>query len=214
MPPVYPENITNNILFSIISKTCYGSNTKNTVVMDVSNIKLLYNSFVENIDDSFGIFLWDTEIEFIELVKFMLSQGADIDYLDNITLVYASYYGYVDAVKFLLSEGATINAKKFDESFHHICAHGHLQMIKLLVENGADIHTKDSSGNYVVQYAAENKDINVLKYLFSEGADIHVYDDWLFRHAYNSENTEMMDFLISKGVDKAKALSVYRDIEF
>jgi ankyrin repeat protein len=55
---------------------------------------------------------------------------------------------------------------------------GHLEMVKYLVEQGADIHAKDDSA---LRWSAEKGHLDVVDYLMEQGADINAYDDFLLR---------------------------------
>ena len=51
---------------------------------------------------------------------------------------------------------------------------GDIGIVKRLLQLGADIHAKDDN---VLQYSAENGQLEMVKYLVEKGADIHARDD-------------------------------------
>ena len=60
-------------------------------------------------------------------------------------------------------------------------ARGHLETVKYLVEQGADIHAqKDKALRYAVYY---DGNLEVIKYLVESGADIHADNDYVLRYA-------------------------------
>jgi ankyrin repeat protein len=54
---------------------------------------------------------------------------------------------------------------------HWACANGHLEVVKFLVENGADIEAKDKSGRTPILL---NSSTDIAKYLVSKGADFKI----------------------------------------
>ena len=65
-------------------------------------------------------------------------------------------------------EGADIHADD-DEALIRASEHGHLDVVKYLVQNGANIHAVD---DYDLKYASRNGHLDVVKYLVSEGAEV------------------------------------------
>ena len=59
----------------------------------------------------------------------------------------------------------------------------HTKIVKLLLEHGADIHTKDQLGKTALMKAVETKymikgHIESIKLLLKYGTDIHTEDQW------------------------------------
>jgi len=73
-----------------------------------------------------------------------------------------------------------------------------LQVIKELVEEGADIHAND---DLALRWAAENGHLDVVKFLVKEGADIHVFDELALRWAAENGHLDIVKFLVSKGAN-------------
>jgi hypothetical protein len=55
---------------------------------------------------------------------------------------------------------------------------GHLDVVKLLLEYGSDVHEQN---NYAIQYASQNGHLYVVKLLLESGADIHANDNYAIR---------------------------------
>lgn len=86
---------------------------------------------------------------------------------------------------------------------HHWAAkmaskHGHLEIVKYLVEKGVDIHDDTEA---LLFYAADNGHLEIVKYLVEKGADIHVYEDEAFRWASRNGYYDIVKYLVEYGVD-------------
>lgn len=99
----------------------------------------------------------------LEVVKYLIKNGADVNYKDphyphakgmRITsadsydytaLMIASRYGYLDIVKYLIDKGADINIKTKNSSTALMFArmYEHTEIEKFLIENGADVNIKN-----------------------------------------------------------------------
>ena len=73
---------------------------------------------------------------------------------------------------------------------------GHLDVVKYLHENGADITDRD---NEAVICAAENGRLDVVKYLHEHGADITAQDNMAVRWAKIGGSQEIVDYLLANG---------------
>lgn len=82
-----------------------------------------------------------------------------------------------------------------------------LDMLKLLVENGADIHQRDFAGQTALHRAVlipKGETLELIKYLIAKGADVNTKDSEgntpLFI-AYAVKNDEVVNLLINSGAD-------------
>lgn len=80
-------------------------------------------------------FIQSVEKGFLPGVKKALKIGANIHVYNDWALRMASYYGYINIVKFLLDSGADVNAMNncaLRWALQNDCKNGHLNVIKLL----------------------------------------------------------------------------------
>jgi hypothetical protein len=85
----------------------------------------------------------------------------------------AAAQGNLDRVRALLSEGADIEATVDPAGSTALlvaCSAGHIQVAKLLLENGADIHARNRAGQNALVMAAEGRHRELADYLMSKGA--------------------------------------------
>jgi ankyrin repeat protein len=80
---------------------------------------------------------------------------------------------------------------------------GHLDMVKYLVEHGADIHAKE---DYALRWASLTGRLKVVIYLVEHGADIQAKDDEALRTASYRGRLEVVKFLVEHGVNHANGV--------
>lgn len=89
---------------------------------------------------------------------------------------------------------------------HHAAEHGHVEVAKFLLANGANISERDQGDNATaLHWAAENKHLEVVKFLVEQGADVNAVDDVHERGpvgwatALSSFHREIAEYLVSQG---------------
>lgn len=141
---------------------------------DIDNLKRkLSNGEDPNIQDLRGwtSLMYASAENSPEIVDLLLDYGADpntTNYLGRTALMYASSYGFDDIVRKLLSHGAIANVA--DELISSpplsvASAKGHLAVVELLAENGADLNHEDSDGKSALVLSMENGHGEIAKYL-------------------------------------------------
>lgn len=119
-----------------------------------------------------------------EVVELLIEHGADINIKakDGTTAFIASITGVLskrittEVAALLLSKGADINATlsiKGGEGMTSLmmaARNNHLELVKFLVENGADVNAKAKNGSTALSFATEDNYSEVVEYLKSKGA--------------------------------------------
>jgi len=81
-----------------------------------------------------------------------------------------------------------------NEKFIKCASKGNLELVKIYIQLGADIHARY---DWALRYAAEKGHLNVVMYLVRLGADIHAIDNYALRWASNYCHTEVVAYLKS-----------------
>jgi uncharacterized protein len=89
---------------------------------------------------------------------------------------HCSYYGDVSAIKFLLAGGATLDSLGENLGLTGTCFHGHWQLVKFLIERGADVNRPDAGTDESALHSALCKANSanhtlVVKVLLAHGAN-------------------------------------------
>lgn len=116
----------------------------------------------------------------IEIVSFLLEAGAELNHLFK----YAIIEENIEFIEFLLKKGANPNKSKNKDiwSFSPLknaCTNQNLKVVKLLIENSADVNEKGYQGQSCLFDAIEATKASkeIIRYLIENGADIHQEDD-------------------------------------
>lgn len=120
----------------------------------------------------------------IELVKSLISKGADVDTKDEdgwTPLHFAAYRGQKEVAEVLIAKGASISATDTSGStpLHWAASYGGKRVPELLIANRANVNTRDNRGNTPLHIAAGvwHVDKDLLQLLLAKGADIHARND-------------------------------------
>lgn len=169
-----------------------------------------YKSCVFNSESGAKLLIHDAKRGSIGGVRVLLDGGADPNYVHpdgNTALSVAVSMGRIDIAEVLLNAGASVDGPRID---HHngdapapllSAVHGKdLNMVKLLLEAGANVNAKNLNGSTVVWYAALHGLVDILKALLAAGADQESID------GVSSGYHPLLDALYSWDIEGAKIL--------
>lgn len=125
-------------------------------------------------------------------LKNQKSQGVDFTITDpqnqnNILIAYSGYgydekYTQKEMVRFLIECGLDVNAQRNGRgsnlsALHMAVANGFIDIIEVLIENGADVEVKDKNGNTplwnaVMNYRGRDGELEIIKCLLSNGSSL------------------------------------------
>ena len=113
---------------------------------------------------------------------------------------WASCYNRLNVIEFLHRHFGKSQIRNTwrNEALRFASLNGHLDIIKFLVSEGANIHTNN---DYPLRWASRFGHLDIVKFLVSKGANIHVLYDWALRWASANGHLDVVKFLVSKGAD-------------
>ena len=111
----------------------------------------------------------------LEAAQYLVEQGANLD-VCNIygatLLTAASDGGHLRIVQYLIERGRCLNEceiKCNSTSLFLAVSRRHLEVVRLLVSLGADMHIRNSSGAAPLHVACENGDLLIMRFLLQNG---------------------------------------------
>jgi len=145
----------------------------------------------------------------IENIKQELKKEEDIYQ----SFAWSAYYGKIDKVKYFIDQGMNLNYNKQHDMYDFYpvvfaAVHGnHINIVKLLVESGADINIKHRrSGDTALSRAAWLGHLDIVKYLVEQGADIYTsgnnYDGSSIKLLKDKGHGDFVSMLIKIQEDK------------
>ncbi|XP_042226238.1 ankyrin-3-like isoform X2 [Homarus americanus] len=146
----------------------------------------------------------------INEVQKALTKGADVNggpLASKCPLHYATEANNIPLVKLLLHHNANLEVRSsFNEGATALflaSKAGHLDIIKLLLEAGADVNTLDDRKNGLAQYAAKAGKTQLLNLLSTYGIDLTILDEdqgTLLHLAAENGHLDTCNFLLTKGL--------------
>ncbi|MFK7808646.1 MAG: ankyrin repeat domain-containing protein [Saprospiraceae bacterium] len=135
--------------------------------------------------------IYENDITRLRIYK---KNGIDFSMIDshtkgNLLISYSSYgyeenYTQTEMINFLLESGIDVNYKLNERgnrksALHKAVGNGHFEIVKALIENGANLDIKDTNGNTplwnaVMMYRGSEQEIKIIRYLISKGSSLDI----------------------------------------
>ena len=115
-----------------------------------------------------------------DIANWILKAGKNVPPVTDITIHFAAYKGYLVFVKKLLADGVNVDSKDFLNLFEtplmKAAKQGHLEVVKLLIENKADFNYKNFRGENALFLACESGHFEIVKFLIEIGSSVNSKD--------------------------------------
>ncbi|WP_372364596.1 ankyrin repeat domain-containing protein [Candidatus Uabimicrobium sp. HlEnr_7] len=109
----------------------------------------------------------------IEMVKILITAGANVDVESLIEAIYSRNY---EIVKLLITEGVDVNYQyEYNSNALHLAVDiGSLQIAKAVFLAGTDINSQDENGDTPLLFAIDSNENEIAKFLINSRANIHI----------------------------------------
>ena len=143
----------------------------------------------------------------IDAVRTLVTRGANVNTLSDVggtPLSEAASLGYVDLVKYLLSVGARLKVDgQHEPTIHEAVRSGKPELVKLILEAGAEVNEIASPDETPLHVAAEeDENTEIVRILVTAGADLqarHIFDETPLAVAQRADATRVAEELIRLG---------------
>jgi len=150
--------------------------------------------------------LWAVIMGERETTERLLAKGARIDAANSMgitALQFAISEHDLSLMKVLVAHGARVNVRGMHIPLLEACCEGDPDMVRVLLDNGANLETRDISGNTALSIAAQcyNSD-SVVALLLTRRAHVHTKDEHGYtplRWATKNNNTQIIKMLKKAG---------------
>ena len=164
---------------------------------ELGNLEKIKLSFCSNTCKNYGVQI-ASQFGHLDIVKYLTSQGADIQDQSNLAVQQASQFGHLEIVKYLVSQGANIKADN-DYSLQLACENGHVEVVKYITSQEYIKHSLQISCVYALELACENGHLEVVKYLVSQGLHFRTNEACLVQWASRNGHLEIVKYFVSQG---------------
>lgn len=146
-----------------------------------------------------------------EIVKFLLdklpkkSRNKDDIMLD--AFYYAALYEHTDTLKYLEEKEINLNKEHSEKEIpmlHEAIERKDINVIKCLIDKGANINIKNRSQNTPLHIAIEKGNKEIVKLLLEKGADINAQGEYMLSPlhlAIHKESPELVRLLVAQGAN-------------
>lgn len=177
---------------------------------DLEEVKRLLNGGADiNTHDNYGrtALLRAADQGHLEVVNVLLDKGADLNTKDNrgeTALIAAVRKHHSEVANVLLGKGV------YQEDLGALvlvvaAAEGRLEVVRLLLDKGTDVNTKDEYGRTALMAASWEGRLEVVKLLLDKGADVNAKDKngyTAMRMATTNGGPEIVTYLEAHGAEK------------
>jgi ankyrin repeat protein len=141
----------------------------------------------------------------LRAVQELVAAGANVHALHDSPLCVAATGGHLAVVRWLLEleneQGERVEFPHIDHALHRAVAGGHVPVVELLLNAGADIHSEE---DYALRLAASPSKCSqasedMLNLLIRRGANVHVHDDFALRWAAGKGHLPLVRVLLANG---------------
>src|SRR5262245_43328476 len=97
--------------------------------------------------------------------------------MSNPTLINAAKDGNLSALNEILERAKELSAESFTLAVNAAAFNGHIDAVKLLLGQGADVNGRDLNDMNALDCAIENLDLEMIKFLLENGADVNAQNE-------------------------------------
>jgi ankyrin repeat protein len=147
------------------------------------------------------------EVNKVEVAAWLLDHGADINAVQQtgleagLTALHrAAFFDALEVAQLLIARGADVNANRAPgrtTPLFYAASAGHVRIVELLLQHGADVAVRSPAGATAASAAAQQGHLDVLKLLQAHGATLS--DDLPLSEAAANQHADIVRYLLDRG---------------
>ncbi len=139
----------------------------------------------------------------IEFVKMFIQEGDDVNAVsyEHTPLMLAAECLSEEIVRILLDEGADVNAGKSALIIVAQQNDSSVEIVRMLIQAGVNVHAVDEQGNNALTYAARNGHVEIVKELLKAIGDVKLCDKRALIAAVKNGYVEVVKELLQAGMN-------------
>ena len=163
---------------------------------NIEVVRMMFDTEVgKNFTTDDDIFTEAAEHDHIEVVRMMLTAGANVHADDDSAFKSACRHGNIEMVRLLLSAGAHVDANQ-DEPLQLASVNGHVEVVRLLLNAGAHVNAVHESA---LRKSVLAKQVDVVRVLIAAGAWVNVDSESPLNLAVELGDVAMVRLLLESG---------------
>ncbi|XP_044762829.1 uncharacterized protein LOC123319871 [Coccinella septempunctata] len=144
------------------------------------------------------------------MVEFLLSHGADVNVSDNknrLPIELAVAEGRITSVKLFLEKNKSFLNRRGNQNFsllHIATDYGHKEIVRFLLDQGADMHLTNDKGSKAIHIAAREGFTDIIDVFLEKGMDLDVRgaaNQSMLHYAASTGRLEVVKYLLERGCD-------------
>lgn len=146
------------------------------------------------------------ETEKADVAALLIEKGAQVNAADSkgrTPLLHAAIFGHIKTAELLIKKGASLEGKDMFSPLHAAAGRGNLEIVLLLINNGANVNSRDDRGETPLHHASREHAESV-ELLIKKGADVNVPDQGgatPLHNAVYADNMKIAELLVKAGAD-------------
>ena len=175
-------------------------------------------------DDLFSLISVASTKGNLEIVKFLIAQGADVNQYDkscyarggSYPIFQATIYNHPDIVEFLIKNNANVNVSDGAENspITSASSRGHTEIVRLLLDNGANPNDTMELGFSALYFGASQGHFDIVKMLLKSGASIENKWHSSLSAACECGDFEIVKYLVNNGADVNFGQEDYKPLDY
>lgn len=159
----------------------------------INIVKYLLENGADMDNSTYGPLYWAFDRNNFEIIKLLIEKGADLS--RHFYLSLSCLRNQIETVKYLIGKGVDIH-ENGDHPLHNALQGGHFKIVKLLIEKGANIH---SGEDLSLKVSCKYGDLDIIRFLLEQKFDISTINFCLSEISSSEIQFDVIKLLVEYG---------------